>query len=65
VGLKVNGTHQLLVYADDVNLLGDNMGIIKKTHIVTSIDNSKEVGPEVDAEKSIFAVLSPECRANS
>jgi hypothetical protein len=26
VGLKVNGTHQLLFYADDVNLLGDNTG---------------------------------------
>jgi hypothetical protein len=24
VGLKSNGTHQLLVYADDMNLLGDS-----------------------------------------
>jgi hypothetical protein len=29
-GLKLNGTHQLLAYADDVNLLGDNTDIINK-----------------------------------
>jgi hypothetical protein len=32
VGLKLNGTHQVLAYADDVNLLGDNIDTIYKTH---------------------------------
>jgi hypothetical protein len=43
VGLKPNGTHQLLAYADDVNLLGDNIDTIKR-YIETLIDSSKEVG---------------------
>jgi hypothetical protein len=48
--LKLNGTHQLLAYADDVNLLGDNIDTINK-NTQTLIDVSKEIGLEVNVEK--------------
>jgi hypothetical protein len=57
VGLKLNGTHQLLVYADDVNLLGDNMNTVKK-NTKTVIDASKEVVLKVNAEKTKYMLLS-------
>jgi hypothetical protein len=50
VGLKLNGTHQLLVYANDVNLLGDNMDTTKK-NMKTVIDTSKTVGLKVNKRK--------------
>jgi hypothetical protein len=57
VGLKVTGTHQLLVYDDDVNLLGDYIDTIKK-NTQTLIDASKVVGLEVNAEKTKYMLLS-------
>jgi hypothetical protein len=39
MGLKLNGTYQLSAYADDMNLLGDNIETTKektKTLIVAS-----------------------------
>jgi hypothetical protein len=50
VGFKLNGTHQLLAYADDVNLLGDNVDTIKK-NMETLIDASKEIGLEINVDK--------------
>jgi hypothetical protein len=41
-GLKLNGTHQLLAYADDVNVLGNNIYTINK-NIETLTDASKKV----------------------
>jgi hypothetical protein len=57
VGLKLNGTHQLLAYADDVNLLGDNIDTMKK-NTETLTDASKEFGLEVNTEKSRHTFLS-------
>jgi hypothetical protein len=42
----LNGTHQLLAYADNVNLLGDNLDTTKK-NTETLSDASKEVGLEM------------------
>jgi hypothetical protein len=30
-GLKLNGTHQLLAYADDVNILGGSVHTVKQS----------------------------------
>jgi hypothetical protein len=57
VGLKLNETHQLLAYADDVNLLGDNTDTINKS-TGTLIDASKEVGLEVNIEKTKYVLVS-------
>jgi hypothetical protein len=47
VRLKLNGTHRLLAYADDVNLVGDYINTVKK-FTDTLIDASKEIGLEVN-----------------
>jgi hypothetical protein len=46
LGLKSNGTNQLLVYADNTNVLGDTMVALKKNTEILS----KEVGLEANRE---------------
>jgi hypothetical protein len=57
VGLKLNGTHQLLAYAYDVIMLGDNIDTIKK-NTESLIYASKEIGLEINVEKTKYMLLS-------
>jgi len=56
VGLKLNGTHQLLAYADNVNILGGSVHAIE-TNTEASVVASKESGLEVNSEKTKYMVM--------
>jgi len=49
--LELHGTHQLLVYADYINILGISTHTIKKSTIALAAA-SKEIGLEVNADKT-------------
>ena len=55
--LKLNGTHQLLVYADDVNILGGSVHTVKE-NAEALVVASKEIGLEVNADKTKYIVMS-------
>ena len=56
-GLKLNGTHQFLNYADDVNILGGSVHTVKE-NMEALVVATKESGLEVNAEKTKYMVMS-------
>jgi hypothetical protein len=58
-GLILNGTHHLLAYVDDVNIVGENIDTIQRNTLLGDIlDASKEAGLEVYPEKIKYMLMS-------
>jgi hypothetical protein len=55
--LNLNGIHQRLFYADDVNVLGRSVHALKENTQALLVAN-KEIGLEVNAEKTEYMVMS-------
>jgi hypothetical protein len=56
-GLILNGTHQPLTYADNVNIVRENIDTIQR-NTKALLDASKEVGLEVNPEKTKYILVS-------
>ena len=55
--MKLNGTHQLLAYADDVNILVGSVHTVKENAEVLIVAR-REIGLEVNADKTKYMVMS-------
>ena len=55
--MKLNGTHQLLAYADDVNILGGSIHTLKE-NAEALVAVTRETGLEVSTDKSKYMVMS-------
>ena len=54
--MKLYGTHQLLAYANDVNILGGGIHTLKENAALVAA--TREIGMEVSADKSTYMVMS-------
>ena len=57
-GLKLNVTHQLLIYAADDNILGGSVHTIQENAEALVVVAGREMGLEVNAEKTKYMVMS-------
>jgi hypothetical protein len=55
--LKLNGTHQLLAYANDVNIFGGSIHTVKE-NVEALVVATKEIGLEVNADKTKYMSMS-------
>jgi hypothetical protein len=60
--LKLNGTHQILVYGDDVNILGGSVHTMEK-NTDPLVVASNGTGLEENADKSQYMTRSPDQNA--
>jgi hypothetical protein len=60
--LNLNGTHQLLAYADDVNILRGSVHTVKE-NAEALVVATKEIGLEVNTVKTKYMVMSRERNA--
>ncbi|KAJ4446394.1 hypothetical protein ANN_13090 [Periplaneta americana] len=56
-GLELNGLHHLLVYVDDMNMLGENPQTIRE-NTGSLLEESKAIGFEVNPEKTKYIIMS-------
>jgi hypothetical protein len=62
--LQLNGTNQILIYADDVNIFDVNVLVIKNTESL--VVTSKGIRLEVNTDKTEYLVISKsECVTKS
>ena len=54
--MKLNGPHQLLVYADDVNIMGGSIHTIKENAEALVVANA-EIGLDMNADKTKYMVM--------
>ena len=61
-GSKLDGAHQLVVYADDIYILGGSVHTMKE-NIETLVAAGKEIGLEVNDDKTKYMVKSQDRNA--